>query len=154
MALPRLVLPGSSSGIEIGYVENITGTTQTLTTSFVTLGLSLTVPLSDRPIYIRAKCLVDCTTAATSGTSGTALMVIRDDQGSPVDLEGDVTTFEGANGTAGYQKLVCEGRIEAGTPARVYTIFVSKGGDSAFAARIMNGANSAQYRSSLKAIYA
>lgn len=144
-----------TSGQEGGYVPNETGTTYALTVTETALSLlTLLIPQSTRPIWVTAEAWVDVTTAAASGATGTAALTVKDDQGTPVTLCEDITSFEGAAGTAGYGIVRARGRIAPNTPQRTYTAYALRSGDSTFRASLLHGSGATYLRSYLSWAYA
>lgn len=140
------------TGQEIAYVEDVSGVTQSLTTSDVAGTLSITLPLSSRPIWIVAEAWVDVTTAAAVTTTGIAALTVKDNQGSPVSICADFAPFESTD-AAGFSVLRAMGRIAPNTPSRIYTCYFLRAGSSTFRANILNGSVGAAYRSYLTAMY-
>ncbi len=148
-----------SPGAEIFYSANATGTPLALaTTAPPGAGTSLLcsglVPQTFRPVMLYGEAFVDVTTAPAAGGTGTATLLVYDDQGTPVFADGgDVVSFEGGSGTAGVAKAIFWARIPPSTPSRTYTLYCNRGGDGTFRANIMNGQNSSAFRSLLTAVY-
>lgn len=149
-----------SSGQEIFYSANVTGTTLALGSTLPTAaGTSLLcsglVPQSTRPIWLYAEAFADVTTAPAAGGTGNVNLLVYDDQGTPVMADGSgIEPFESGSGTSGYARCAYSARIAPNTTSRTYTLYAYRTGDSTFRASILNGANAPVYRSYLRAAYA
>lgn len=140
-----------SSGQEIAYVENTTGTPYTLTNVATSLGLSVTLPQSTRPIWIHGSAWVDITSSPAASNTGTAAIIVVDDQGSPVTHGGDIMPIE-PGGTQGFLQLKFECRIPPNTPSRTYTLQANRGGGT-WGGNIMHGQVGIAFRTWLSAEY-
>ena len=138
-------------GAELAYAENITGTTQVLSTASTDVtGCVITVPQTPRPTWIEGFAMARPTTAPAGGGSGTVALVVVDDQATPVTVGGNIMSFEGGSGTSGAVTLFFRARIAPNTPSRTYKLQANRGGQT-WAGTIYNGAIGIAFRSYIAA---
>ena len=124
-----------SSGQEIDYLEDISTTKYTLTTSSVYQGLSIVVPASTQPAWLTTEALLDVTTAPAAGGTGTATLQIKN-SGGTVKGAG-IMSFESGSGTQGLVTVRAFLRVAPGA-GDTYSLWALRGGDSTFRADIVN----------------
>lgn len=141
-----------SSGQEIAYAENATGTTMTVTTSYLDVaGCSIVVPAHTRPVYIEGEFHVDVSASPAAATTATMSAVITDDL--DVVAAYSYTSFEPGN-AAGFFTCRTRVRLAPDVNQRTYRLRAIKGGNTTFAAFVMNGTTASVWKSWIAAFYA
>lgn len=136
-----------SSGIEVGYIANETGTTQTITTTSTDItGMVLEIPAQERPLWLEFNFVVDITTNSATATATTIFGEIVDENDTLVGA--GFAVFEGASGTSSFWNVTGKTRIGPTTGTKTYRTKVWKAGNgaSSFVGVVMNGQNSPVYR--------
>lgn len=127
-----------SSGQEIAYAENASGTALVLGTSSAAVdGCSIVLPPNPRPVWIEYFGLIDVVTAPATGGTGTAtLAVVATSSGAAVSAA--LTSAFGPNGASGYMTIFGRFRIPPNTATDTYYVTVNRGGQT-WAGNLMNG---------------
>lgn len=124
-----------SSGQELAYAENITGTVQTITTTATDVpGCVITVPASTKPVWVEAQGIFDITGAPAAATTGTMQLSIMD---GAAFVATAILSVEPGN-TSGFFTVVVRGRLGPVAAPKTLRLQANRGG-SAFAATLGNG---------------
>lgn len=141
-----------SSGQELGYVEDVSGTPLALTTTpGNSTGLSMVVPNQARPVWLEGEVLVDVTTAPAASGTGNVTVQIKTSGGTIV--ASGTFPFESGSGTAGLGTCRVKYRVPPNTAQDTYTLWALRGGDSTFRASLVNGFSGPASRSYLSGEY-
>lgn len=136
-----------SSGQELAYAENITGTVQTMTATATDVpGCVITVPVSTRPVWVEAQGIFDITTAPAAGTTGTMQLSIMD---GTAFVATSILSVEPGN-TSGFFTVVVRGRLGVVTSPKTLRLQANRGG-STFAATLGNGSIDPVFKSFIAA---
>lgn len=137
-----------SSGQEIAYSENASGTTQALTTAMADVtGLTVVVPVNPRPVWVEAEVMLDPTALPAAGTpAAVALQVL--DQNSTIHAY----AYHGLDnlihhGGSAYRHLSVRGRVGPVASELTLRLQALKAGDAAFAASLVHGAIAPAFKS-------
>ncbi len=145
-----------SSGQEVAYAENVSGTTQALTTTTTNLASlsALTIPISQRPVWVSAEVHIDVTTTPAASSIAAVTLSLADDAGTILGFSSIVYTSAAATGINNGTSRVYT-RLDPAylTVERVVRLQVGKDGNATFAAQVMNGAVAPGYRSWIEAHY-
>lgn len=140
-----------ASGQELAYAENITGTTQTITTTAADVpGCVIVVPISARPVWVEASGIFDITTAPLAATTGTMQLSIMDEANGFVGTT--ILSTESGN-TSGYFTAIVRARLGPVTSAKTLRVQANRGG-STFACALSNGAIASVFRTYIAAFTA
>lgn len=148
---------GADGSIELGYIENVTGTKLSIPTTWTAEipGLTVTAPAGPRPVTVEADMVVDITASPAAGGSNQFQAIICTD---PANVIGTAVAYgavqiESGGGATGVGPITlrAKGRVGVLAADTTFHVFVARGSAAGWTAEVLNGNGSTLWKSSLTA---
>lgn len=138
-----------SSGQELAYAENVTGTVQVMTATATDVpGCVIVVPASVKPVWVEAYGIFDITSSPAASTTGTLQLSVMDE--SNAFVASAIASVEAGN-TNGFFTVFARARLGPVASPKTLRVQANRGG-STFAATLGNGAIAPVFKTWIAAI--